>query len=108
METLATQPVVFQSRRCQSCGGTLDLPTVHFLCRHSFHERCLNRIDNDAQCPVCAPGNATVRAIRQRQVESAGQHELFKAELQRSRDGFGVVSEFFGRGVMRPQITMEE
>jgi vacuolar protein sorting-associated protein 11 len=21
---------------------TLDLPTVHFLCKHSFHQRCLN------------------------------------------------------------------
>ncbi|KAJ5098003.1 hypothetical protein N7532_005004 [Penicillium argentinense] len=108
LSNLATQPVVFQSRRCQSCGGTLDLPTVHFLCRHSFHERCLNRVDDDAQCPVCAPTNSTLRAIRQRQVDSADQHDLFKAELSRSRDRFGVVSDFFGRGVMRSQATMEE
>ncbi|KAJ5256905.1 hypothetical protein N7478_013009 [Penicillium angulare] len=107
LESIASQPVVFQSRRCQSCGGTLDLPTVHFLCKHSFHQRCLNRVDDDAQCPVCAPGNNTLRAIRQRQVDSAGQHDLFKAELQRSRDGFGVVSDFFGRGVMKSQSTME-
>ncbi|KAJ5712588.1 hypothetical protein N7493_009056 [Penicillium malachiteum] len=107
LESLASQPVVFQSRRCQSCGGTLDLPTVHFLCKHSFHERCLNRVDDDVQCPVCAPSNNTLRAIRQRQVDSADQHDLFKGELQRSRDGFGVVSEFFGRGVMRSQSTME-
>ncbi|KAJ5295747.1 hypothetical protein PENANT_c001G06460 [Penicillium antarcticum] len=107
LDHLATQPVVFQSRRCQSCGGTLDLPTVHFLCRHSFHERCLNNVDEDAQCPVCAPTNATLRAIRQRQVDSADQHDLFKGELSRSRDRFGVVSEFFGRGIMRPQNTME-
>ncbi|KAJ5559055.1 hypothetical protein N7461_003027 [Penicillium sp. DV-2018c] len=107
LNNLSTQPVVFQSRRCQSCGGTLDLPTVHFLCKHSFHERCLNNLDEDAQCPVCAPTNATLRAIRQRQVESADQHDLFKGELARSRDRFGVVSEFFGRGVMRSQSTME-
>jgi hypothetical protein len=106
LDNLATQPIVFQSRRCQSCGGTLDLPTVHFLCRHSFHERCLNPSE-DAQCPVCAPTNSTLRAIRQRQVESADQHDLFKGELSRSRDRFGVVSEFFGRGVMRSQATMD-
>ncbi|KAJ5894757.1 hypothetical protein N7495_006448 [Penicillium taxi] len=103
LQNLATQPIAFQSRRCQSCGGTLDLPTVHFLCRHSFHERCLNRVDDDAQCPVCAPTNATLRAIRQRQVDSADQHDLFKSELERSRDRFGVVSDFFGRGVMGSQ-----
>ncbi|KAJ5506800.1 Zinc finger RING-type [Penicillium expansum] len=78
LDHLTTQPVVFQSRRCQSCGGTLDLPTVHFLCKHSFHERCLNSLDEDAQCPVCAPTNATLRAIRQRQIDSADQHDLFK------------------------------
>ncbi|KAJ5672041.1 hypothetical protein N7507_001168 [Penicillium longicatenatum] len=107
LESLSTQPVVFQSRRCQSCGGTLDLPTVHFLCKHSFHERCLNRVEDDVQCPVCAPGNATLRAIRQRQIDTADQHDLFKAELHRSKDGFGLVSEFFGRGVMRSQSTMD-
>ncbi|OJJ44927.1 hypothetical protein ASPZODRAFT_134352 [Penicilliopsis zonata CBS 506.65] len=107
IEQLGSKPVVFQARRCMSCGGTLDLPTVHFLCKHSFHQRCLNKVDEDVECPVCAPQNATIKAIRRRQVESADQHDLFKAELQRSKDRFGVVSEFFGRGVMRPQSTME-
>ncbi|OJK01434.1 hypothetical protein ASPACDRAFT_77179 [Aspergillus aculeatus ATCC 16872] len=107
LEQLGTQPVVFQSRRCNSCGGALDLPTVHFLCKHSFHQRCLNKVDEDAECPACAPQNSTIKAIRKRQVESADQHDLFKGELQRSKDRFGVISEFFGRGVMRPQSTME-
>ncbi|PKY03360.1 vacuolar assembly/sorting protein PEP5/VPS11 [Aspergillus campestris IBT 28561] len=104
---LGTKPIVFQARRCMSCGGGLDLPTVHFLCKHSFHQRCLNKVDDDAECPVCAPQNATIKAIRKRQVESADQHDLFKGELQRSKDRFQVVSEFFGRGVMRSQSTME-
>ena len=99
---MGSKPVVFQARRCSSCGGTLDLPTVHFLCKHSFHQRCLNKVDDDAECPVCAPQNATIKAIRKRQVESADQHDLFNSELQRSKDRFGVVSEFFGRGVMKP------
>ncbi|KAL2002971.1 hypothetical protein VTN02DRAFT_5380 [Thermoascus thermophilus] len=107
IEELGSKPVVFQSRRCMSCGGSLDLPTVHFLCKHSFHQRCLDRVDEDAECPVCKPQNATIKAIRKRQVESADQHDLFKIELQRSRDRFGFISEFFGRGVMRPQQSME-
>jgi len=107
IEQLGTKPVVFQARRCMSCGGGLDLPTIHFLCKHSFHQRCLNKVDEDAECPVCAPQNSTIKAIRKRQVESADQHDLFKGELQRSKDRFGIVSEFFGRGVMRPQSTME-
>ncbi|EAW06717.1 tethering complex subunit PEP5 [Aspergillus clavatus NRRL 1] len=107
LEQLGTKPVVFQARRCMACGGALDLPTVHFLCKHSFHQRCLNKVDEDAECPMCAQENSTIKAIRRRQVESAEQHDLFKGELQRSKDRFGVISEFFGRGVMRPQSTME-
>ncbi|KKK24724.1 vacuolar protein [Aspergillus rambellii] len=109
LEQLGTKPVVFQARRCMSpsCGGALDLPTVHFLCKHSFHQRCLNKVGEDAECPLCAPEHSTIKAIRRRQVESADQHDLFKEELQRSKGRFGVISEFFGRGVMRPQSTME-
>lgn len=99
---LGTKPTVFQARRCASCGGNLDLPTVHFLCKHSFHQRCLNTVDTEIECPICSPQNATIKAIRERQVKAADQHELFQAELQRSRDRFGLISDFFGRGVMKP------
>ena len=45
---LGTKPAVFQAERCNACGMQLDLPTVHFLCKHSFHQRCLDTtgIDN--------------------------------------------------------------
>ncbi|KAK2791986.1 hypothetical protein FQN51_001959 [Onygenales sp. PD_10] len=101
---LGSKPFVFQARSCSSCRDRLDLPTVHFLCKHSFHQRCLNKVDEDAECPVCAPQNATIRAIRERQAKSADQHDLFKGELARSRDRFGLVSDFFGRGVMRGEV----
>ncbi|KAI9776669.1 MAG: hypothetical protein M1835_005453 [Candelina submexicana] len=99
---LATKPAVFQARRCSSCGGSLDLPAVHFLCKHSFHQRCLNQVpgDDNAECPVCAGNNATIRAIRKAQVEAEGRSDLFLDVLRTSRDRFGAVSEFFGRGVM--------
>jgi hypothetical protein len=32
-------PEVFQVTRCASCSGQLDLPAVHFMCRHSYHQR---------------------------------------------------------------------
>lgn len=62
-------------------------------------------MDEDAECPVCAPNNSTIKAIRERQIKAADQHDLFDAELQRSRDRFGTISEFFGRGVMKPNYS---
>jgi hypothetical protein len=43
----------FQGTKCHACTSSLSLPAVHFLCMHSFHERCV--VDSDRQCPICAP-----------------------------------------------------
>jgi vacuolar protein sorting-associated protein 11 len=74
---------------------------VHFLCKHSFHQRCLNQVDDEVpECPKCAPANQNIRAFRKAQEESADRHELFVDALGRSKERFATVSEFFGRGVM--------
>jgi hypothetical protein len=104
LQNLATKPVVFQASRCQVCAKPLELPVVHFLCKHSFHQSCLSTDedvkDAEVECPVCSGQNATVKAIRRAQVESADRHDLFQDALKRSRDGFAVISQWFGRGVM--------
>jgi hypothetical protein len=126
IEALATKPSTFNATRCSACSAQLDLPTVHFMCKHSFHQRCLNAPssslgadnesiaayggmpdaeDEEVECPICAPGNATIKAIRKAQEESAGRHELFQDALGRAGDKFGTVSEWFGRGVMGANIS---
>ncbi|KAL2755330.1 hypothetical protein ACRALDRAFT_2041719 [Sodiomyces alcalophilus JCM 7366] len=112
MAEIGTKPAVFQATRCADCGQALDLPAVHFLCKHSFHQRCLrggaggsggasgSGAGNEAGCPLCAKDNATIRALRATQVETAGKHELFKAELEQSDDPFSTVADWFGRGVV--------
>ena len=32
-------PETFQVTRCAACQGQLDLPSVHFMCKHSYHQR---------------------------------------------------------------------
>ena len=34
-------PRVFHVTRCSQCNGQLDLPSVHFMCNHSYHQRCV-------------------------------------------------------------------
>lgn len=106
---LGSKPAVFQPTRCAQCAGSLELPAVHFLCKHSFHQRCLRggggggggggNVEGE-ECPVCARHNATIRALKKGQEENAERHELFKDDLDRSEDRFKTVSEWFGRGVM--------
>lgn len=33
------QPRVFHNTRCAICHAQLDLPTIHFMCSHSYHQR---------------------------------------------------------------------
>ncbi|RKF65103.1 Vacuolar protein sorting-associated protein 11-like protein [Golovinomyces cichoracearum] len=105
ISNLSTQPQVFNNTRCQFCGLQLSLPIIHFLCKHSFHQTCLN-IDIEANgsiegsCPSCKKDNDTIRAIRKAQDESSDRHDLFLDALARSEDRFGTISEFFGRGIM--------
>ncbi|PKS05550.1 hypothetical protein jhhlp_008067 [Lomentospora prolificans] len=102
LNEISTKPAVFQATRCSGCGQSLELPVVHFLCKHSFHQRCLRGggAGPDAECPLCAKDNATIRALRKSQAENADKHELFKNELERSEDRFATVADWFGRGVM--------
>ncbi|KAL2891201.1 Vacuolar protein sorting-associated protein 11 -like protein [Ceratocystis lukuohia] len=99
---ISTRPTVFQATRCSDCGGGLELPVVHFLCKHSFHQRCLRGggAEPDAECPLCAGENATIRALRRAQEDNASKHELFKTELERSEDRLGTIADWYGRGVM--------
>jgi len=103
IEELDSKPVFFNARRCASCGQSLDLPAVHFLCKHSFHQKCLNvrpGEEEQTECPKCAQNNATIKAIRKAQDERADRHDMFQDALQRSHDRFGTIAEFFGGGVM--------
>lgn len=59
IEALATRPTTFQGVKCSACTSGLSLPAVHFLCMHSFHQRCVP--DNDKECPLCAPEYRKVR-----------------------------------------------
>jgi hypothetical protein len=36
--TDTSHPQVFQVTRCTRCNQTLDLPSIHFMCKHSFHQ----------------------------------------------------------------------
>ncbi len=97
-----SQPDVFQVTRCAACGGQLDLPSVHFMCKHSYHQRCLS--DSEPGCTLCSRQHSIIREVRRNQTRLADRHDLFLNEVHEAEDGFGVLAGAFGRGLMtRPQ-----
>ena len=107
------QAEVFQVTRCAACQQQLDLPSVHFMCKHSYHQRqvcsvpsCNRKLTNrclpdaDPECPLCSKRHAVIREIRTNQTRLADRHDLFLAEVHDAEDGFAVVTGAFGRGLM--------
>lgn len=89
---------IFQLSKCTACTSALDLPAVHFLCMHSFHQRCLG--DNEKECPVCAPTSRHVLDVKRSLEANANDHDTFFQLLRNSDDGFSVIAEYFGRGIL--------
>jgi len=106
IQELKTSAKIFQLNKCTYCGSALDLPAVHFLCMHSFHQRCLSEIESE--CPSCAPQNKKILEIKRSLEENIGQHELFFKQLEGSPDGFNTVAEYFGRGIFNKVILLGE
>lgn len=71
-----TQSKIFQITECSTCGKPLDLPAVHFMCSHSYHQRCLVEVE---QCPKCAPDNINaVKAMREMRKTAKDREGYFK------------------------------
>ncbi|KAI8830843.1 hypothetical protein BC829DRAFT_437924 [Chytridium lagenaria] len=105
IEELKNNPVVFQSNRCALCSQTLDLPTVHFMCKHGYHARCLGegglmQGGFERECPRCAPENRTVLDMVDASERGAPRHDVFLAKLEdKGKDRFSVIAEYFGKNV---------
>ncbi|KAI0050858.1 hypothetical protein FA95DRAFT_1603137 [Auriscalpium vulgare] len=89
-------PRVFHVTQCSTCGGQLDLPSVHFMCNHSYHQRCLG--EHDTECPQCARAHGIIREIRRNNEQLADQHDVFLSDVR--ENGFSAVAAGFSRGVL--------
>lgn len=105
IQDLRTNARIFQLSKCTACTFTLDLPAVHFMCMHSFHQRCLG--DNERECPECAPEYRSVlEAKRTLEQDSKNQDQFFQ-HVRNSKDGFSVIAEYFGKGIISKTSTRQ-
>jgi len=97
IEEFRTSMKTIQAAKCSICSGGLDLPAVHFLCSHSFHQHCLP--ESADECIVCASSVKQLLETRRSLEQSADQHDRFSKQLEGSPDGFVTCAEYFGRHV---------
>lgn len=39
IEAIKNNTIIFQGSRCSACHHQLELPSVHFMCQHSYHQQ---------------------------------------------------------------------
>lgn len=88
-------PVVKYSD-CAGCGLPLDLPVVHFACKHSYHQRCSA---GSGYCRICAPEQQSVEAIRRSQLEAA-KEDVFVESLASHSDKLRVITDYISQGAL--------
>lgn len=94
IEEFENHQTVFQPSKCSVCQSILDLPSVHFLCSHSYHQNCFYSysVDND-ECPICEKDN-------KKDLEKIGSHEKGKSSLDKLEgdDVFDSLADHFSYG----------
>ncbi|CAI5443623.1 unnamed protein product [Caenorhabditis angaria] len=108
IESLKFNAQVLQVSKCSACDTGLQLPTVHFLCKHSYHVHCFEsytEADTPDTCPACsqkstvaveANGGGTVAAGT---VDQRAAYSKFKAELATCPDAMELISTYLERGL---------
>ncbi|KAK7575939.1 hypothetical protein V9T40_012225 [Parthenolecanium corni] len=95
-------PILFQGANCNACRDPLDLPTVYFMCKHSFHEYCYQSFSEENQCPSCLPDNKKISGVLDSQEKNINDiHESFHSGLEKTQDSFSLIADYFGRNIFK-------
>ncbi|XP_063984513.1 vacuolar protein sorting-associated protein 11 homolog [Diachasmimorpha longicaudata] len=100
---------IFQGNRCSACYHQLELPSVHFMCQHSYHRHCFQSFsESENECPICLPKNKQLLNRIRAQEQSQDLHETFHSLLDRAEDPFSLVADYFGRGVFKKLMIITD
>ncbi|GJQ72175.1 hypothetical protein Trydic_g3267 [Trypoxylus dichotomus] len=109
LETLKHGTIVIQGSRCAACNHPLELPSVHFLCQHSYHQHCFQSYsENEKECPACQPENKKLVELLKAREYTKDLNETFHSELDKRSDGVSLAAEYFGRGVFNKVKVIED
>lgn len=107
---LTTAPMVMQNNKCSNCELRLEYPMIHFRCKHSYHQKCLNEntyipgadsfSHSQPRCPLCINELKLLEQLRDTQLRAKEDYATFEMNLNESDDRFKVMSEYLGKGVM--------
>jgi hypothetical protein len=108
IEEMRTSPRTFQAGKCSGCNHPLELPSVHFLCGHSYHGQCFESYsaENDSECPLCMPENRRILNVIRSRESLKNLHQTFQEQMAATdSDVISLISGYFSKGVFSPQAA---
>ena len=109
IDQLQTEPIIFQANNCEYCNRELNFPSIHCLCKHSFHADCFEIHSDNDSCPTCADVNSNFRnLISQNEEGKRNLHDSFHKSLERSNDKFQVIAEYLGTGLFNKVMVVTD
>ncbi|VDN42204.1 unnamed protein product [Gongylonema pulchrum] len=100
---------IFQMNKCSACDTSLQLPAIHFLCKHSYHAHCLESYSEKADsCPACTRDNLQRTCYDQlKDFSSRGAYAQFLSEVNEAPDCMPLISSYIACGLFDSQKKMK-
>ncbi|EGT45012.1 CBN-VPS-11 protein [Caenorhabditis brenneri] len=94
IESLKFNAQIMQVTKCSACDTPLQIPTVHFLCKHAYHVHCFEsyNLDGSDKCPACTTAQEHTRH------EEISYHK-FQKELAEATNGMELIAMYLQRGL---------
>ncbi|WFD41884.1 Vacuolar protein sorting-associated protein 11 [Malassezia psittaci] len=98
--TTDATPVVFPNQQCDLCHEELSPPSIYFMCKHTFHRRCLRDGEDVRECPLCSRAHDELRSLQIAQ-SMANDYDVVLNDVQDADDSFEVIASLFSRQAIR-------
>ena len=99
IKDLKTQPKNFNPKKCDSCQNPLTLPTIHFMCGHTYHDQCIEADSGKRYCTQCYNEHKDVSDKKDQYNHQARNPQQFVRDLDNNAKKIHVIAEYFGRGL---------
>ncbi|WFC97795.1 Vacuolar protein sorting-associated protein 11 [Malassezia yamatoensis] len=98
--TTDSTPVVFPNQECDLCHEELSPPSIYFMCKHTFHRRCLRDGEDVRECLLCSQAHDELRSLQIAQ-SMANDYDVVLNDVQDAEDSFEVIASLFSRHAIR-------
>ena len=93
IKDLKTQAKNFNPKKCDGCQNPLSLPTIHFMCGHTFHDQCIEAENGQTRyCTTCYGDFKDVIEKKERFDEDAKDPQQFQRDIQNNAKKFHVIA----------------